>query len=70
MSGAAARGGFDLLFFPAVYTYFPLLPGQRSIVAFHDVIAEPHPALIFPTRRARFFWYLKSKLARLRLISF
>src|SRR5688572_28199186 len=48
LSAAVARAKFDLFFFPAVYSYFPLLPGTRCVVCFHDTIAERHPALTFP----------------------
>ena len=60
----AARASFDLIFFPAVYSYFPVLPGPKCIVTFHDAIAERHPGLIFPSRRARWFWKMKTTLAR------
>ncbi|MFQ5739070.1 MAG: glycosyltransferase family 4 protein [Acidobacteriota bacterium] len=62
MSRAAT--GFDLFFFPAVYGYFPLLPRQKSVVMFHDAIADRHPEWIFPKRRLRFFWDSKVWLAR------
>jgi glycosyltransferase involved in cell wall biosynthesis len=53
----------DLVFFPAVYSYFPLPPGRRSVVCFHDVIAETYPELVFPDRKNRFAWNAKVKLA-------
>ena len=37
----------DLLFEPAVYASFPLWPGTRSVVCFHDTIAESFPRLVF-----------------------
>ncbi|MGH7554598.1 MAG: glycosyltransferase family 4 protein, partial [Longimicrobiales bacterium] len=48
---------------PSVYTYFPLPPGQRAVVAIHDVIAERFPELTLPTQRARLFWRAKVGLA-------
>lgn len=60
----ATRGHFDLFFYPAVYSYFPLIPGPRCIVTFHDAIANKHPELTFPNRRARLFWNAKCWLAR------
>jgi glycosyltransferase involved in cell wall biosynthesis len=60
----ATRGGFDLFFYPAVYSYFPMLPGPKCVVTFHDVIADRRPELTFPDRRARLFWTAKSWLAR------
>lgn len=53
----------DVFFFPSVYTYFPLPPGQRSVVAIHDAIAERFASRTLPSRRARLFWNAKVKLA-------
>lgn len=60
----ATWGKFDLFFFPAVYSYFPLLGGAKCVVVFHDAIAERHPQLTFPDARARLFWNAKCWLAR------
>lgn len=60
----ATRGGFDLFFYPAVYSYFPMLPGPKCVVTFHDVIADRRPELTLPSRRARLFWTAKSWMAR------
>jgi glycosyltransferase involved in cell wall biosynthesis len=64
MARAAARIPADLFFFPAVYSYFPMLRRVPTVVTFHDAIAESHPRLIFPGARARVFWTAKSWLAR------
>lgn len=53
----------DVFFSPSVYSYFPLPPGQRAVVAIHDVIAERYPQLTLPSYRARVFWKLKVGLA-------
>ncbi len=53
----------DLMFFPAVYTYFPVGGKFPCLVTFHDVIAETLPHLIFHNKRSQFFWNMKSKLA-------
>jgi glycosyltransferase involved in cell wall biosynthesis len=53
----------DLFFYPAVYSYFPQPPGRRSVICFHDVIAETYPRLVFPNRRSEWAWDLKSRLA-------
>jgi glycosyltransferase involved in cell wall biosynthesis len=53
----------DLFFFPAVYSYYPMLRRVPTVVTFHDAIAETHPGLIFPGARARLFWGAKSWLA-------
>jgi glycosyltransferase involved in cell wall biosynthesis len=60
---AARRVGADLLFEPAVYASFPLWPGTRSVVCFHDTIAESLPRLVFPDRRSEWAWRAKSWLA-------
>jgi alpha-1,3-rhamnosyl/mannosyltransferase len=53
----------EVVFFPTVYSYFPLVWGSRAVVTIHDTIAERFPALTLPTRRARLFWNLKVRLA-------
>lgn len=63
LSRAVARERPDVFFSPSVYSYFPLPPGQRAVVTIHDAIAERHPTLTLPTRRARLFWALKVRLA-------
>ena len=77
-SGAAARGGADLLtmaraarglacdvfFYPAVYSYFPLLARRPSVICFHDTIPERFPDLIFPTKRNFRLWQAKCWLAK------
>jgi glycosyltransferase involved in cell wall biosynthesis len=64
MARAAARIPADLFFFPADYSFFPMLRRVPTVVTFHDAIAESHPGLIFPGARARLFWNAKSWLAR------
>lgn len=60
----------DLLFFPSVYTYAPVLSRVPKIVTVHDAIPELFPELVFPTLRSRLFWGAKMKLgcAQARLI--
>lgn len=53
----------DMFFFPAVYSYFPILNRTKIIVTVHDVIAEHHPQLVFPNKKLRRFWTIKQKLA-------
>ena len=53
----------DVFWSPSVYTYFPLPPGQPSLVTIHDTIAERFPKLTMPSRRARWFWNAKVRLA-------
>ncbi|MEM7541681.1 MAG: glycosyltransferase family 1 protein [Pseudomonadota bacterium] len=63
-SRSVARVKPDVMYFPAVYSWFPLFPGTRSIVTFHDAIAERFPELIFPTRASRWAWRAKVNLAK------
>lgn len=53
----------DLFFFPAVYSYFPILNRAKIIVTLHDMIADHHPDLIFPSRKSKLFWKMKQNLA-------
>lgn len=53
----------DLFFFPAVYSYFPILNRTQVVVTIHDVIADNDPKSTFPNRRAQFFWQAKERLA-------
>ena len=64
MARAAARVPAHVLFFPAVYSFFPVLRRVPTLVTFHDVIAESHPRLVFPGARSRLFWTAKSWMAR------
>lgn len=63
---AAARLAADVLYFPAVYSYFPAAGRTPVVVTFHDAIAETLPDLVFPTRRGRLFWNLKCRAAARR----
>jgi glycosyltransferase involved in cell wall biosynthesis len=61
---AIAKAPVDLIFFPSVYSYVPVLPHHVPlIVGFHDSIAEMFPYHIFNSARARLFWTLKTQLA-------
>ena len=62
-SRAVARERPDVFFFPSVYSYFPVPPGQRMVVTVHDAIAERYPELTLPSARARLFWTAKVRLA-------
>lgn len=53
----------DVFFSPSVYSYFPLPPGLRCVVTLHDAIAERYPELTLPSRKARWFWRAKVRLA-------
>lgn len=63
LTRAVWRDRPDVFWSPSVYTYFPLPPGQPSLITIHDTIAERHPELTMPSRRARLFWRAKVQLA-------
>ena len=54
----------DVLLFPTVYSYVPVLSRAKKVVAIHDVIVETFPQLTLPRREARLLWRLKVGLAR------
>lgn len=60
---ATARLHPDAIFFPAVYSYYPVPRGLPTLVTIHDAIAESHPDLVFPSRRSRWLWGQKLKAA-------
>jgi glycosyltransferase involved in cell wall biosynthesis len=63
-TAAIARAPVDLLFFPSVYSFVPVMPRHVPlIVGIHDTIAEMFPRHIFNSARARLFWTLKTQLA-------
>lgn len=64
LSRAASRGRFEVFFFPAIYTYYPLFGKTPVVVGFHDAMADRHPDLAFEGRRARLSWRAKTWLAR------
>jgi len=61
MSRAMSDSSFDLLLFPTVYSYVPVISRAKKIVMIHDVIAETYPQLTLPSFTSRLFW--KSKVA-------
>ena len=63
MRRAVAARDLDVMYFPAVYTYFPVRTRARVLVTKHDMTDRRYPELIFPTRRSRFFWELKVRHA-------
>jgi glycosyltransferase involved in cell wall biosynthesis len=63
---AVSRESLDLMYFPAVYSWYPVRPGLPSVVTFHDAIAEHFPRLVFPGWKGRLLWSLKTRLARLQ----
>jgi glycosyltransferase involved in cell wall biosynthesis len=63
MSRQVMKHDLDLFFFPAVYSYFPILNRTKIVVTIHDMIADHHPDKIFPNKKLMFFWKLKQNLA-------
>ncbi len=63
MTREVKRHGLDLFYFPAVYSYFPILNRIPICVTIHDMIPELHPQEVFPNKKLRFFWQLKQQLA-------
>ena len=60
---AASAQRPDVMFFPAVYSWFPVAMRIPSVLTLHDAIAEHFPGLIFPDWKGRLFWSLKMRLA-------
>jgi glycosyltransferase involved in cell wall biosynthesis len=63
-TAAVWRAKVDVLFYPAVYSWFPCPPGLPNLLTLHDAIAEHFPDLVFPRARYRAAWNLKVRLAR------
>ncbi len=61
---AVSAQSLDMMYFPAVYSWFPAPLRLKNVVTLHDAIAEHFPSLIFPDWKGRLFWSLKMKLAR------
>ncbi|NND18446.1 MAG: glycosyltransferase family 4 protein [Silicimonas sp.] len=63
MGRAVRKQNFDLFFYPAVYSYFPLFSTVPKVVCYHDATAERLPEFLFPTKRNHFLWQIKTRLA-------
>jgi len=64
MSRGLSDPSFDLLLFPTVYSYVPVLSSARKIVIIYDVIAEKFAHLTLPSFSARMFWKAKVAMGR------
>jgi glycosyltransferase involved in cell wall biosynthesis len=60
---AVAGCPIDVMFFPAVYSWFPVPLRFPAMVTVYDAIAEHYPKLIFPSWKGRLFWKIKMKSA-------
>ncbi len=63
LSRQVMKYDLDIFFFPAVYSYFPLLNRAKKIVTLHDVIADHHPDKVFPSKKLMLLWKAKQYLA-------
>ena len=66
MSRQVLKQNLDLFFFPAVYSYFPVLNHLKTVVTIHDMIPDRHPEAVFPNNKLRRFWRMKQSLAVLQ----
>ena len=66
MGEAVRKAKFDIFFFPAVFSYFPLLARVPCVICYHDATAERIPHLLFPTKMNHRLWQLKTWLAKLQ----
>ncbi|MBI5648946.1 MAG: glycosyltransferase family 4 protein [Chloroflexi bacterium] len=64
MSRALSAPNFDLVLFPTIYSFVPVVSRAKKIVMIHDVIADKFPELTLPSRTARLFWDIKVALGR------
>src|SRR5207302_6775739 len=53
MSRAVQRARVDVMFFPTLYSYFPVLGRARCVVVVHDATPERLPGLVFPSLAGR-----------------
>jgi glycosyltransferase involved in cell wall biosynthesis len=60
---AVAQCSLDVMFFPAVYSWYPVPRKLPTMITLFDAIAEHYPKLIFPEWRGRLFWTIKIKWA-------
>ena len=70
MGSALAAQRADVVFFPAIYSWVPVPSRARQLVTLHDAIPERYPDLLFPRRRNRLLWRLKTAGARAQATRF
>lgn len=63
MSQAVNRVKLDLLFFPTVYSYFPVTRRLPVVVGIHDTMADRFPQWAFTGKRQELLWRAKVWLA-------
>jgi glycosyltransferase involved in cell wall biosynthesis len=64
MARSLSTADLDVLLFPTIYSYVPVVSRAKKITMIHDVIAERYPDLTLPKRSARLFWKTKVALGR------
>lgn len=64
MSRALSDASLDVLLFPTIYSYVPVVSRAKKVVMIHDVIADTYPRLTLPSLRARLLWRAKTALGR------
>ena len=64
MSAAISTARLDVVVFPTVYSYVPVLCGAKKLVMIHDVTAETYPSYVLDGPTARRFWRAKVALGR------
>jgi glycosyltransferase involved in cell wall biosynthesis len=64
MAQSLSAANVDVLLFPTIYSYVPVITRAKKITMIHDVIAEKYPDLTMPRRQARLFWKTKVALGR------
>jgi glycosyltransferase involved in cell wall biosynthesis len=57
------KARFDVFFFPAVYSYYPVLSKTPCVICYHDCTAERFPEYLFPSKLNQHLWRLKTWLA-------
>ncbi len=62
LTAAVRRREFDVVLFPSVYSYFPVLR-MPTVVGLHDTTPEHFPKLVFASRHEQLAWRLKQSLA-------
>lgn len=64
MAHSLSAANVDVLLFPTIYSYLPVVSRAKKITIIHDVIAEKYPTLTMPSRQSRLFWKTKVALGR------
>ncbi len=60
---AVRKARFDVFFFPAVYSYFPIPSRVPCVICYHDCTAERFPEYLFPNKVNHLLWRAKTALA-------